>query len=100
MRAKKILENILEAVMTKNVRESRDLEHEKKIIAQEFASDVLHLDPETGKKMSYKQLLHYISKQAHKYPRILELLLIYWLGKPEEYIHVEYGNTVIRNGNN
>jgi len=58
----------------------------KTIIARDFAHDVLHTDPETGEKMTYKQLVHYISKKADTSPRILNLLIDHYLGKPTEYV--------------
>jgi hypothetical protein len=48
--------------------------NKKTVLARVFAENVLYLDPETGKRMSYKQLCLYIKKKADKSPRILNLL--------------------------
>ena len=56
----------------------------KNLVAREFALDVLHLDAETGKQMTYKELCMYIKKKADQSPRILNLLLDHALGKPLE----------------
>ena len=61
----------------------------KSILARQFAEDVLSLDPETGKVMTYKELLLYIKRKADKSPRILNLLLDHWLGKPIEQVQQE-----------
>ena len=61
----------------------------KSILARQFAEDVLSLDPETGKMMTYKELLLYIKRKADKSPRILNLLLDHWLGKPIEQVQQE-----------
>ena len=61
----------------------------KSILARQFAEDVLSLDPETGKMMTYKELLLYIKRKADKSPRILNLLLDHWLGKPVEQVQQE-----------
>lgn len=61
----------------------------KNLIAQEFAHDVLYLDPETGKQMSYHQLCIWIKRKADTSPRILNLLLDHALGKPPEHIQQE-----------
>ncbi len=53
--------------------------HKKTLAARQFVQDVLYLDPETGKKMTYKELCTYIQS-----PRILNLLLDHFLGKPVE----------------
>jgi hypothetical protein len=63
--------------------------NKKSILARQFADDVLSLDPETGKKMTYKELLLYIKRKADKSPRILNLLLDHWLGKPVEQVQQE-----------
>ena len=47
----------------------------KTLIAQEFAHDVLYLDPETGRQMTYHELCIWIKKKADTSPRILNLLL-------------------------
>ena len=60
--------------------------NKKNMLARQFAEDVLSLDPETGDKMTYHQLCWYISKKADKSPRILNLLLDHYLGKPVERI--------------
>ena len=61
----------------------------KTLVAQEFAHDVLYLDPETGKQMTYQQLCAWIKKKADTSPRILNLLLDHVLGKPPEHIQQE-----------
>ena len=61
----------------------------KNLIAQEFAHDVLYLDPETGRQMTYLQLCAWIKKKADNSPRILNLLLDHALGKPPEHIQQE-----------
>ena len=58
--------------------------YKKNLVAREFAHDVLYLDPETGKQMSYKELCIYIKKKADQSPRILNLLLDHAVGKPTE----------------
>ena len=63
--------------------------NKKTLVAQEFARDVLYLDPETGKEMTYKQLCIYIKKRADQSPRILNLLLDHCLGKPIERVQQE-----------
>ncbi len=67
----------------------KGVKNRKTIIAREFAYDVLHTDPETGKKMTYKQLVHHIAKKADASPRILNLLLDHYLGKPIERVQQE-----------
>ena len=61
----------------------------KNLIAQEFAHDVLYLDPDTGKQMTYQQLCIWIKKKADTSPRILNLLLDHAIGKPPEHIQQE-----------
>ena len=61
----------------------------KNLIAQEFAHDVLYLDPETGKQMTYHELCLWTKKMAVTSPRILNLLLDHALGKPPEHIQQE-----------
>ena len=61
----------------------------RSIAAKEFAEDVLHLNPETGEQMTYKELTFFIARKADKSPRILNLLLDHYLGKPTEKIQVE-----------
>ena len=39
--------------------------------------------------MTYKELLLYIKRKADKSPRILNLLLDHWLGKPVEQVQQE-----------
>ena len=58
--------------------------NKKTLVAQEFAEDVLYLDADTGKQMTYKELCMYIKKKADQSPRILNLLLDHCLGKPVE----------------
>jgi hypothetical protein len=64
----------------------KGVKNKKTVIAREFAYDVLHTDPDTGKKMTYKQLVNYIAKKANTSPRILNLLLDHCLGKPIERV--------------
>ena len=63
--------------------------NKKTLIAREFAYDVLHTNPHTGEKMNYQQLKQYISKKADASPRILNLLLDHYLGKPIERVQQE-----------
>ena len=56
------------------------------LVARQFAEDVLLLDPETGKRMSYFELCMYIKKKADSSPRILNLLLDHRFGKPVEQV--------------
>jgi len=67
----------------------KGIKNKKTIIAREFAYDVLHTNPETGEKMTYKQLVYYIAKKADASPRILNLLLDHHLGKPIERVEQE-----------
>ena len=67
----------------------KGVKNRKTIIAREFAYDVLHTNPETGKKMTYKQLVHHIAKKADASPRILNLLLDHHFGKPIERVEHE-----------
>ena len=67
----------------------KGIKNRKTIIAREFAYDVLHTNPETGEKMDYKQLKQYIAKKADVSPRILNLLLDHYLGKPIERVQQE-----------
>jgi hypothetical protein len=55
----------------------------KTLVAQQFAHDVLYLDPETGRQMTCLQLCARIKKKAYSGPRILNLLLDHALGKPK-----------------
>jgi hypothetical protein len=61
-------------------------QNRKNLIAKEFAHDVLYLDPETVRPMTYHQLCTWIKKKADSSPRILNLLLDHALGKPPEQI--------------
>jgi hypothetical protein len=61
----------------------------KNLMAQEFAHDVLYLDPETGKQMTYHELCLWAKRKADTSPRILNLLLDHALGKPPEHIQQE-----------
>ena len=63
--------------------------NKKTVLARKFAHDVLHMNPETGKKMSYSELVRHISKKADESPRILNLLLDHYLGKPIERVQQE-----------
>ena len=47
------------------------------------------MNPETGEKMSYSELIRYISRKADESPRILNLLLDHYLGKPIERVQQE-----------
>ena len=58
--------------------------NKKNLVAREFAHDVLCLDADTGREMSYKEMCIYIKKKADQSPRILNLLLDHCLGKPTE----------------
>ena len=58
--------------------------NKKNLAAREFPHDVLYLNPETGKDMTYKELCIYIKKKADQSPRILNLLLDHAVGKPVE----------------
>jgi hypothetical protein len=70
--------------------------NKKTLVAREFAEDVLFLNPDTGKQMSYKELCIYISKKADQSPRILNLLLDHCLGKPvERHEHKQHGRVII-----
>ena len=64
----------------------KGVSNKKTIIAREFARDVLHTDPETGEKMTYQQLVHYAAKKADESPRIYNLFLDHYLGKPIERV--------------
>ena len=55
------------------------VKNKKTIAANQFAKDALHINPETGEKMTYKELVYYISKKAYESVRILQLLLEYYL---------------------
>jgi len=55
------------------------VKNKKTIAANQFAKDALHINPETGEKMTYKELVYYISKKAYESARILQLLLEYYL---------------------
>ena len=59
------------------------------IVAKQFAEDVLHLNPETGEEMTCKELTLYIARKADTSPRIPNLLVDHYLGKPVEKIQVE-----------
>ena len=63
--------------------------NKKNLVAREFAEDVLFLNPETGKRMTYHELCIHISKKADTSPRILNLLLDHYLGKPEQRVQLE-----------
>ena len=67
----------------------KGVKNKKTLIAREFAYDVLHTDQETGKKMTYKQLVYHIAKKADASPRILNLLLDHHFGKPIERVEQE-----------
>ena len=60
--------------------------NKKTLLARQFAEDVLYLDPETGKRMTYFELCMYIKRKADLSPRILNLLLDHCLGKPVEQV--------------
>ena len=63
--------------------------NKKTLMAREFSRDVLHTDPETGEKMTYQQLVHYAAKKADESPRIYNLFLDHYLGKPIERVEQE-----------
>jgi hypothetical protein len=56
------------------------------ILARQFAEDVLLLDPETGKRMSYYELCMYIKKKADKSNRLFIFFLEHLVGKPVEQV--------------
>ena len=58
--------------------------NKKTLAAREFAQEVLYLNSETGKQMTYKELCLYIKKKADQSPRILNLLLDHCPGNPTE----------------
>ena len=70
------------------------------IAAKEFAEDVLQLNPETGEQMTYEELTLFIARKANESPRILNLLLDHYLGKPTEKLQVEPRAFVIRERKN
>ncbi len=70
----------------------------KTLLAREFAEDVLYLNPETGRQMTYHELCLWIKKKADSSPRILNLLLDHALGKPPEHIQQEQVTFVINTG--
>ena len=57
-------------------------QNRKTLIAREFAEDVLYLNPQTGKQMTYHELCLWVKKKADSSPRILNLLLDHALGIP------------------
>jgi len=61
----------------------------RSIAAKQFSEDVLHLNPETGEQMTYEELTLFIARKADQSPRILNLLLDHYLGKPTEKIQLE-----------
>ena len=63
--------------------------NKKTLAVREFALDVLFLDPETGKDMTYKEFCIYIKKKADTSPRLMNLLLDHALGKPDEQVQHE-----------
>jgi hypothetical protein len=63
--------------------------NKKNLVAREFAEDVLFLNPETGKRMTYLELCIHISRKVNTSPRILNLLLDHYLGKPEQHVQLE-----------
>jgi hypothetical protein len=70
--------------------------NKKTLLAREFATDVLYLDLETGKRMTYFELCMYIKRKADLSPRILNLLLDHILGKPVEQVqHREFPTWVV-----
>ena len=60
--------------------------NKKHLAAREFAGDVLFLNPETGKRMTYYELCMYTRKKADTSPRIHNLLLDHYFGKPVEQV--------------
>ena len=75
--------------------------HKKTLLAREFATDVLYLDPETGKRMTYHQLCIYIKKKADMSNRLLIFFLEHLVGKPVEQVkhRVEVPTFVIEDRN-
>lgn len=69
--------------------------NKKNILAREFAEDVLFLNPATAKRMSYFELCIYIKKKADESPRILNLLLDHYLGKPVERFQHQVAPTFV-----
>jgi hypothetical protein len=71
--------------------------NKKTLLARGFATDVLYLNPETGKRMSYHELCMYVKKKADTSPRILNLLLDHCIGKPIERVqHMEAPTFIIQ----
>ena len=58
--------------------------NKRTLVARQFAEDVLYLNPETGKRMTYFELCMYTKKKADTSPRIFNLLLDHSIGKPVE----------------
>ena len=56
------------------------------ILARQFAEDVLLLDPETGKRMSYFELCMYVKQKADTSNRLLIFFLEHLVGKPVEQV--------------
>ena len=56
------------------------------MLARQFAEDVLLLDPETGKRMTYYELCLYVRRKADLSPRIFIFLLEHLVGKPVELV--------------
>ena len=63
--------------------------NKKTLAAREFALDVLYLDHETGKRVTYKEFCIYTKKKADQSPRLMNLLLDHALGKPVEKVQQE-----------
>ena len=60
--------------------------NKKTLLARQFAEDVLYLNHETGKRMTYFELCMYTKKKADTSPRIFNLLLDHCIGKPVEQV--------------
>ena len=60
--------------------------NKKTLLARQFAEDVLFLNPETGKRITYYELCIHVSKKADTSPRIHNLLLDHYFGKPVEQV--------------
>jgi len=67
----------------------KGIKHKKTLLAQEWARDILHTDPETGKKLTTSQVRLMLAREARKSPRILNLLLDHYWGKPTEHVQQE-----------
>jgi len=84
-RATKILENILglwrDIVNKVNSRKSKTRGEKNNFDSQRFCYDVLHTDPETGKRISTAELMRRLAKKAEESPLIRNTLIRRGLGK-------------------